>query len=115
MIVKFTKLSNADEGIDDPRLHERLRQQLRYRSLKLIHQRRMVLRIDEMGTLVLPDGRRLKMMALHKDAQGVLMAVDVERATRLDARVRNRHVLVIGAGRYEDGNLAVSIEPQYED
>jgi hypothetical protein len=51
---------------------------------------------------------------MHKGAKGVLMAVDVEGAVKLDARAPNHHKVVIGAGEYEDGNLAVSIEPDYE-
>jgi hypothetical protein len=52
---------------------------------------------------------------MHRGAKGVLMAVDVQGAVKLDARARNHHKVVIGAGEYEDGNLAVSIEPDYED
>jgi len=52
---------------------------------------------------------------MHKGAKGVLMAVDVQGSVKLDARAPNHHKVVIGAGEYEDGNLAVSIEPDYDE
>ena len=51
------------------------------------------------------------MRPMHKGAKGVLMAVDVEGAVKLDVRAPNHHKVMIGAGQYQDGNLAVSIEP----
>jgi hypothetical protein len=43
------------------------------------------------------------------------MAVDVEGAVKLDARAPNHHKVVIGAGEYDGGHLAISIEPDYEE
>ena len=39
----------------------------------------------------------------------------VQGAVKLDARAPNHHKVVIGAGEYQGGNLAVSIEPDYQD
>jgi hypothetical protein len=106
------------EGEVDPRaqeLHEKLRKQLRYRSMRVLQEERVDLEMNQVGSVALPDGRKVRMRPMHKGAKGVLMAVDVQGAVKLDARARNHHKVVIGAGEYEDGNLAVSIEPDYED
>jgi len=106
------------KGEVDPRaqeLHEKLRKQLRYKSMRVLQEERVDLQMNQVGTVLLPDGRKVRMRPMHKGAKGVLMAVDVQGAVKLDARARNHHKVVIGAGEYEDGNLAVSIEPDYED
>jgi hypothetical protein len=106
------------KGEVDPRaqeLHEKLRKQLRYKSMRVLQEERVDLQMNQVGTVLLPDGRKVRMRPMHRGAKGVLMAVDVQGAVKLDARARNHHKVVIGAGEYEDGNLAVSIEPDYED
>ena len=106
------------KGEVDPRaraLDAELKKQLRYRSMRVISEERVNLHVDQVGTVPLPDGRSLRMRPMHKNKQGVLMAVDVEGAVKLDARARNRHRVVIGAGPYEGGNLAISIEPDYPE
>ena len=96
-------------------LDAKLKGQLRYKSMRVIQQERVDLRVDQVGTVRLPDGRKVRMRPMHKSDRGVLMAVDVEGAVKLDARAPNHHKVVIGAGEFEDGNLAISIEPDYED
>ena len=106
------------EGGVDPRardLDRKLGKQLRYKSMRVIREERVDLHVDEVSTVQLPDGRSVRMRPMHRDEQGVLLAVDVEGAVKLDARAPNHHKVVIGAGAYEDGNLAVSIEPDYEE
>ena len=83
--------------------------------MRVLQEERVDLEMNQVGTVQLPDGRKVRMRPMHKGAKGVLMAVDVQGAVKLDARARNHHKVVIGAGEYEDGNLAVSIEPDYED
>ena len=110
--------TSESEGGVDPRardLDEKLKKQLRYKSMRVIQQERVDLEMNQVGTVDLPDGRKVRMRPLHKGAKGVLMAVDVQGAVKLDARAPNHHKVVIGAGEYEDGNLAVSIEPDYEN
>ena len=106
------------KGEVDPRaqeLDEKLKKQLRYKSMRVLQEERVDLQMNQVGTVHLPDGRKVRMRPLHKGTKGVLMAVDVQGAVKLDARTQNHHKVVIGAGEYEDGNLAVSIEPDYED
>jgi hypothetical protein len=115
--VMVVHTSDGDGGID-PRareLDEKLKKQLRYRSMQVIQEERVDLEMNRVGTVDLPDGRKVRMRPLHKGAKGVLMAVDVQGAVKLDARAPNHHKVVIGAGEYQDGNLAVSIEPDYQD
>jgi hypothetical protein len=114
--VMIVQTSNK-KGEVDPRaqgLHEKLKKQLRYKSMRVIQEQRVDLEMNQVGTVDLPDGRKVRMRPLHKGAKGVLMAVDVQGAVKLDARAPNHHKVVIGAGEYEDGNLAVSIEPDYD-
>ncbi len=109
--------SNSKGGVD-PRAREldaKLKKQLRYKSMRVIQEERVDLRVDQVGTIRLPDGRKVRMRPMHKNDRGVLMAVDVEGAVKLDARAPNHHKVVIGAGEFEDGNLAVSIEPDYDE
>ena len=115
--VMVVHTSDGEGGID-PRAREldrKLKSQLRYRSMRVLREERFDLRVDQIGTFELPDGREVRMRPLHKGRKGVLMAVDVEGAVKLDARAANHHKVVIGAGAYRDGNLAISIEPDYEE
>jgi hypothetical protein len=114
--VMIVQTSNQ-KGEVDPRaeeLHQKLKKQLRYKSMRVIKEERVDLEMNRVGTVDLPDGRKVRVRPLHKGAKGVLMAVDVQGAVKLDARAPNHHKVVIGAGEYENGNLAVSIEPDYE-
>lgn len=113
--VLVTHLSNDGSGVDPGarRLDEKLRGQFRYDSLRVLDQRRIELEIDGVGEVALPNGRKARMSAISKSDAGVLMAVDVEGAARMDARVQNRHLLVIRAGRYQGGDLVLSLEPDY--
>jgi hypothetical protein len=113
----ITHLSNQEGGEVDAsakKLDDKLRSQFRYNSLKVVQKERMNLQVDEVGTLTLPDGRVVHVQPMHKGKDGVLMAIDVEEAVRTDVRVLDDHMVVIGAGNYEDGKLAISVEPDYE-
>ena len=115
--VMVVHTSDRDGGVD-PRareLDEKLKKQLRYKSMRVLQEQRVDLEMNQVGTVELPDGRKMRMRPLHKGAKGVLMAVDVPGAVKFDARARNHHKVVIGAGEYEDGNLAVAIEPDYAE
>lgn len=113
--VLVTYLSNDGSGVDPSarRLDEKLRGQFKYDSLKVLEQRRLDLEIDAVGQVDLPNGRAARLSAIHQGDSGVLMAVDVEGAAKMDARVQNGHLLVIRAGRYKDGDLVLSLEPDY--
>ena len=111
--VMISHLSQEPGKIDAraQRLDRILRPNFRYRSLKVIESRRFSLRYHEVGSLRLPTGRRVRVRPLSIDKRGVLMAVDVEGTLKTDLRVRNRHPVVIGAQRYRDGKLVITLEP----
>lgn len=115
--LMLTHLSNGPGGID-PRarkLDQRLqRENIRFPSARVLERRNVDLELDRVETLALPDGRSARFRPMHMGARGVLMAVDVEDGVKMDARVRAGHMVVIDGGRFEDGKLVISIEPDYD-
>jgi len=97
---------------ESAQLHERLRNDFRYQSLRVIERRRLDLRTGEIGGLDLPSGKRVRVRPLHMGAGGVLLAVDIENTLHTDMRVPDRQPVVIGVDRYGDGKLILTLEPQ---
>lgn len=93
-------------------LHERLRDDFRYQSLRVIERRRLDLRTGEVGGLDLPTGKRVRVRPLHMGPGGVLLAVDIENTMHSDMRVPDRQPVVIGVDRYDDGKLILTLEPR---
>jgi hypothetical protein len=115
MEVMVSHISN-EPGVVDPRadkLDRTLRDQFRYESLKVIRTETLKLGLDEVGTVRLPNGRRLRVRPLQIDSRGVLTAVSLEGSVDADLRIRNGHLVVIGAERYQGGKLVVSLEPHF--
>ncbi len=113
--VTVSQISEAPGPID-PRaaeLDERLRREFRYESLKVLEERSMELGIDDVGGVDLPNGKRLQLKPLLLDAKGVLLSVDLQGTMRGDLRVKNGHVVVIGAQRFGDGKLVISLVPRF--
>lgn len=104
-------------GDVDPRLnrlHDNLKRQFRYESLRVLDRKKLALRLGELGSLRLPNGRTLRLRPMQVNDEGVLMAVDLEGSIQLDLRVPNRKLVVVGPGwEYEDGRIVVSLEPRY--
>lgn len=111
--VLVTHLSNEGVGIDPSArmLDTKLRNQLRYDSLRVIKKQRMLMPLDEVTQFDLPNGKTVRVRPIDRNAQGVLMAVDVQGAAKLDARVESHKPLVIRAGPYQKGSLVLSLEP----
>ncbi len=107
--------SDAPGPIDPrtKRLYEHLRRDFKYQSLRVLQSRRLELAIDEVGSLELPTGKWIRVRPLHVGPAGVLLAVDIEGALQSDMRIQNGHLVVIGAERYRDGKLVISLEPQF--
>jgi hypothetical protein len=107
----------SNEGGEiDPRgqkLHQKLRGQFRYESLRVLEIRELRLALNEVGSVGLPNGKSVRVQPLQLSGSGVLLAVDVEGAARMDLKVRKGHLVVIGAERYQDGKLVVSLEPSW--
>ena len=107
---------SEEPGPIDPRatkLDQRLRREFRYESLRVLEERRMELGIDDVGRVDLPNGKRLQLKPLLLDAKGVLLSVDLQGTMRGDLRVKSGHVVVIGAQRFADGKLVISLVPRF--
>ena len=62
----------------------------------------------------LPNGQMFRVRPLDLGDRGLLMAVGWEGEVMMDMRAPNNHLLVIGGPTHGDGQLVVSIEPQYQ-
>jgi hypothetical protein len=105
--------ASAQPGPVDPaaaRLHESLRNEFRYESLRVIERRRLNLRTGEIGGLDLPSGKRVRVRPLHMGPAGVLLAVDIENTLHTDMRLPDRRPVVIGIDRYQGGKLLLTVE-----
>ncbi|MGH0028209.1 MAG: hypothetical protein ACQGVC_00335 [Myxococcota bacterium] len=113
MNVLVTEMSNHGSGIDRDakRLDEKLSGQFKYDSLRVLEKRRIDPEVDGVESIRLPNGRAARVQPIHTGSDGVLMAVDVEDAAKIDARVKEGNLLVIRAGKHGDGDLVLSIEP----
>jgi hypothetical protein len=113
--ITVAAISDAQGSIDKraKRLDENLRKKFKYNNLKVIEQRRLKLKLNEVGDVKLPDGRMFRVRALDLGERGLLMAVGWEGEMMLDMRAPNHHLLVIGGPAHGDGQLVISIEPDY--
>lgn len=115
--LMVTHLSNEGNEID-PRAREldaRLRRQnIRFPSARVLEVRNVRLRLDQTETINLPGGRFARFQPIHIGEQGVLIAVDVEDAVKMDVRVRPGRMVVVDGGRYDGGKLVISIQPDYD-
>ncbi len=115
MKLTVAEISNAEGEIDKraKRLDLNLRKKFKYNSLRVIKERRLKLALDEVGSVKLPDGQMFRVRPLDLGDRGLLMAVGWEGKVMMDMRAPSNHLLVIGGPTHGDGQLVVSIEPQY--
>jgi hypothetical protein len=95
------------------RLDAELRDEFRYECLKVLKQQHLSVALNELASVALPNGRDLQLRPLSLSERGVLMAVNVEGSVQSDLQIPNGHLVAIGAGRYEDGKLVISLEPHF--
>jgi hypothetical protein len=95
------------------RLDAKLRGEFRYECLKVLEQERLTVALNELASVALPNGRQLQLRPLSLSKRGVLISVNVEGAVQTDMQIPNGHLVAIGAGRYEDGKLVISLEPHF--
>jgi len=115
MRVMVTHLSNQGRGIDAGAqdLENKLSNQgIHYDSAQVLQKKRMKLKMNEVRTIDLPNGRKARVRPMHQGADGVLMAVDVDGASKADVRARPNHTVIFSAGPYDDGKLVLSLEPE---
>ena len=113
--VLVAYISDQEGGVD-PRateLHAQLSDQFRYRTLRVLDQRRFDLPLGVTEGLELPTGKLLNVRAFQLGPRGVLLAVTVRGSLQTDLRIPNGHLVVIGAEGYQDGKLVISLEPSW--
>ena len=113
--VLVAYISDQAGGID-PRgveLHAKLADQFRYETLRVLDRRRLDLPLGTVESVDLPNGRRLNVRAFQLSSKGVLLGVTVTGSLQTDLRIPNGHLVVIGAERFEDGKLVISLEPAW--
>lgn len=113
--VMVSHISDGPGGIDarGQALHEKLKGQFRYQSLKVLQTRKLRLALDEVGSVALPNGKQVRVRPLSFDGGSALLAVDVGGSVKTDLKVRKGHLVVIGAEREGDGKLVVSLVPNW--
>lgn len=107
---------SSEPGEIDPKgrqLDDKLRDKFRYNSLRVIESRRLGLKMDEVGSIELPDGQVFRVRPMDLGERGLLMSVEWEGAVMMDMRAMKGHLVVIGGPQFRDGQLVVGIEPQY--
>jgi hypothetical protein len=108
-------ISDQPGGID-PRggeLHRTLAGQFRYETLRVLDRKTLDLPLGTVESVELPNGRLLNVRAFQLSSRGVLLGVTVTGSLQTDLRVPNGHLVVIGAERFEDGKLVISLEPRW--
>jgi hypothetical protein len=107
---------SSEPGEIDPKgrqLHGFLSRDLRYESLRVLDTRTLSLGLDDIGSMDLPTGKRVRLRPLDVGPKGVLVAVEVQGSTRMDLRVPNHKIVVIGGQPYEGGRLVITLQPEY--
>jgi hypothetical protein len=114
-VVMVSHISDEPGPIDAraARLDAELRDQFRYQSLRVVETRTLDLALDQAGSVALPGGNTLSLKPLLRDARGALLAVDLPGVIQVDMRVRSGQLVVLGAQRYQDGKLVISLEPSF--
>ena len=95
------------------RLDAKLRGEFRYECLKVLKQERLTVALNQLVSVALPNGREIQIRPLSLSKRGVLISVNIQGAVQTDMQIRNGHLVAIGAGRYEDGKLVISLEPHF--
>ena len=112
--VMLSHISNEPGPIDKrgALLHAKIHKEFRYESLRVLKEQRMRLEINDVGSMALPNGRKLRVTPMVIDEQGALLAVDLEGSAKADLRIKRHHLIVIGAQSYQGGKLVISLYPE---
>lgn len=113
--VMVSRISNEPGSVDAraSRLDAKLRGEFRYESLAVLQEKQISVALNDLASMELPNGKKLQLRPLSVSDRGVLVAVNVEGAVQSDMQIPNGHLVAIGAGRFEDGKLVISIEASY--
>ena len=115
LMVMLSHISNQPGAIDKraAQLDQKIRKDFRYESLRVLDEREMRLEINDVGSMALPNGRKLRVTPMLIDERGALLAIDLEGSAKADLRVKPRHLIVIGAQSYQGGKLVISLYPEF--
>ena len=113
--VLVAYVSDEAGGVDPQaaELDSKLAGQIRYTTLRVLDQRRLDLPLGVVQSVPLPNGRLLNVRAFQLASRGVLLGVTVKGTLQTDLRVPNGHLVVIGAERYQAGQLVISLKPAW--
>ena len=113
--VLVAYISDEPGGVDEQaqELDRKLAGQFRYQTLRVLDQRRLALPLGAVESVPLPNGRLLNVRAFQLASRGVLLGVTVKGSLQTDLRVPNGHLVVIGAERYQAGQLVISLKPAW--
>jgi hypothetical protein len=113
--VMVSRISQQPCAVDPraKRLDAKLRDEFRYECLEVLKQQRLTVALNDLVSVALPNGRQLQLRPLSLSKRGVLISVNVEGAVQTDMQIPNGHLVAIGAGRYGDGKLVISLEPHF--
>jgi hypothetical protein len=113
--VMLSHISNEPGSIDKraAMLDAKIHKDFRYESLRVLEEKEMRLEMGDLGSLRLPTGKLLRVTPMVIDAQGALLAIDLEGSAKADLRVKRRHLVVIGAQSYLGGKLVISLYPEF--
>jgi hypothetical protein len=109
--------ASSQPGPVDPsaqELHRHLSSEFRFQSLRILERRRLDLRLQEVGGMDLPTGKRVQLRPIALSPSGVLIAVEIPGTLQTDLRVPNHNQVVIGVDRYQDGKLILTLQPDFE-
>lgn len=113
--VMISHISDRAGSVDQRalELHRKLQQEFSYQSLRVLQTLQLALVNDEVGSLRLPNGRHFRLRPMYHGDAGWLVAVQLEDGFDGDMRLRNHRLVVIGAQRFEDGRLVISLKPVF--
>lgn len=113
--VLVAYISDEPGGVDPQaqELDRKLSGQFRYTTLRVLDQRRLDLPLGAVESVALPNGRLLNVRAFQLASRGVLLGVTVKGSLQTDLRVPNGHLVVIGAERYQAGQIVISLKPSW--
>lgn len=116
--LEVTVAAISDEkGEIDPkgkRLDQELRKKFRYNSLQVLKTQHFNLKIDEIGSMKLPDGKVFNVRPMNLGDRGLLMAVEWSDTLMMDMNAMSGHLLVVGGSKYQGRELVIGVEPHYE-
>lgn len=100
--------SKIDKGAE--RLHAALKDQFRYKGIRVLKTERVALVADEVWDLNLPTRRRLRIRPLVVEADGALISVEISGLVQTDLRIGLGQLVVIGAEKFRDGKLVIALQ-----